>query len=154
MVEKKQRFTFVNNHDTALTAKPDPEIPKKRSRRERGSSSSSDEAFEKAKKRLKKEKRDKKEKKAKKRDSSSSESSGDDEQSRIRNAAIAQIAEKFNYRGEQKPERDASKDEPAPKVNQWTGAPYSSQFYAIYEKRKELPAWAAKNEILKLVKKY
>jgi hypothetical protein len=110
MVEKKTRFTFVNNVDTALTAKPDPEIPKKRSRKERSSSSSSDK---------KSKKRHKKSHNHKNRDSSSesSESSGDDEQSRIRNAAIAQIADKFNYRGDVKKERDTNKDEPVPKVN-------------------------------------
>lgn len=31
---------------------------------------------------------------------------------------------------------------------------FSPKFYEIYEKRKELPAWAAKSEILALVKKY
>ena len=61
---------------------------------------------------------------------------------------------KFNRKGESKPERDVMKDEPPPKVNQWTGQPYSSKFYEIYEKRKELPAWAARKEILVLVKEY
>jgi hypothetical protein len=114
MVEKKQRFSFVNNHDTALTAKPDPEIPKKRSRKERSSSNSSEESRERAKKRQKKSHKHKKRVSS---SSDSSESSGDDEQSRIRNAAIAQIADKFNYKGDVKPERDVKKDEPAPKVN-------------------------------------
>ena len=115
MVEKKSRFTFVNNYDTALTVKentfvPD-ELPKKRSRHERGSSSDSVEANKK-----KKHKKDKKKRKQK--SSSSDDSSGDDEQARIRNAAIAQIELKFNHKDNPKPERDARlKDEPLPKVN-------------------------------------
>lgn len=43
MVEKKSRFTFVNNVDTALTAKAEPLeeiLPKKRIRLERASSNS------------------------------------------------------------------------------------------------------------------
>ena len=42
-MEKKSRFTFVNNFDTALTAKTQPEedtLPKKRIRLERASSDS------------------------------------------------------------------------------------------------------------------
>jgi pre-mRNA-splicing factor ATP-dependent RNA helicase DHX15/PRP43 len=113
MVEKKSRFTFVD--DNALTAKFDEQLPKKRTHKDRGSSSESDVP----KKRHKKEKKDKKDKKDKKRkkSSSSEDSSGDDEQRRIRNAAIAQMELKYNRKGEQKPERDAKKDEPAPKVN-------------------------------------
>lgn len=50
--------------------------------------------------------------------SSSSDSSGPEEQRRIRNAAIAEIAEKYKIKEVNKPERDAKiKDEPLPKVN-------------------------------------
>jgi len=31
-----------------------------------------------------------------------------------------------------------------PKKNEWTGLPFSEQYYEILEKRKELPAWAAR----------
>ena len=92
-MEKKSRFTFTNNVDTALTAHENT-LPKKRIRLERASSSSSDE--HKSKKRLKKDKKKKDKKDKKRKHSSSSESSGNDEQRRIRNAAIAEMAGKFN----------------------------------------------------------
>lgn len=114
-MEKKSRFTFTNNVDTALTAHEDT-LPKKRIRLERASSSSSDE--HKSKKRMKKDKKKKdKKEKNRKRSSSSSESSGNDEQRRIRNAAIAEMAGKFNVTQTKRAERDTAKDEPLPKVN-------------------------------------
>ena len=38
--------------------------------------------------------------------------------------------------------------------NPWTNALYSPHYHDILEKRKELPAWNAHSEILKLVNKY
>jgi hypothetical protein len=116
-MEKKSRFTFTNNLDTALTPHEDT-LPKKRIRLERASSSSSDE--HKSKKRLKKDKKkkDKKDNKRKRSSSSeSSESSGNEEQRRIRNAAIAEMAGKFNVTLTKRAERDTAKDESLPKVN-------------------------------------
>ena len=42
----------------------------------------------------------------------------------------------------------------APKLNEWTGVPFSPRYYEILEKRKELPAWQASNEIVELVSAY
>ena len=167
--EKRQRFTFVNNIDTALTAKThsDETLPKKRTHKERGSSSSSEDEAR-AKKRHKKEhkkdkkskdKKDKDKKDKKRKKSYSSEDSAEHEHhidhERIRDAAIDKIAAKFKHNpNEVRYERDANKDEPLPKVNQWTGMAYSQKFYEILEKRKELPAWAAKKEIMRLVSEY
>jgi len=110
-----------------------------------------------SKKDKKKDKSSKKDKKRKK--SYSSEDSAEHDHhidhERLRDAAIDKIAEKFKHNPDQvRYERDASKDEPVPKVNQWTGLAYSKRFYEILEKRKELPAWAAKKEIMRLVSEY
>ena len=42
----------------------------------------------------------------------------------------------------------------APKLNEWYGFPFSPRYYEILEKRKELPAWQASNEIVELVSAY
>jgi len=41
-----------------------------------------------------------------------------------------------------------------PKKNEWTGLPFSPRYFEILEKRKELPAWAARQQVVDLVKKY
>lgn len=41
-----------------------------------------------------------------------------------------------------------------PHINPLTSRPYSPRYYEILEKRKELPAWEARNKVVELVKEY
>ena len=38
-----------------------------------------------------------------------------------------------------------------PSINPWTKQPYSKQYYEILEKRKKLPAWEAKEQLIMLL---
>jgi HrpA-like RNA helicase len=40
---------------------------------------------------------------------------------------------------------------PLSHINPYTNRPYSPQYYKILEKRKELPAWEARDKIIQLV---
>ena len=44
--------------------------------------------------------------------------------------------------------------EASPHLNPFTKKPYSPRYYSILEKRKELPAWEARNKVVELVKQY
>jgi pre-mRNA-splicing factor ATP-dependent RNA helicase DHX15/PRP43 len=57
---------------------------------------------------------------------------------------------KSEKRPADKPERKDYQHE-LPKVNEWTGKPFSPRFYQILEKRKELPAWQAYQQVIDLV---
>jgi len=151
MEAQKSRFTFTNNVDTELTAaKKDSKkrIRLERSASEESSRSSSAELKKKSKKsknekKSKKDKKDKKEKKSKKskKRASSSESS----------SSSGSVESKDNLK-RQKPERQV--EWVPPQSNPWTGKPFSPKFFEILEKRKELPAWAARQQVLDLVSNY
>jgi pre-mRNA-splicing factor ATP-dependent RNA helicase DHX15/PRP43 len=44
--------------------------------------------------------------------------------------------------------------ESSPHINPFTKKPYSPRYYAILEKRKELPAWEARNKVVELINQY
>ena len=46
---------------------------------------------------------------------------------------------------------DIKKEWAPPARNLWTGKPFSPRYYDILEKRKILPAWNARKEVLTLV---
>lgn len=41
-----------------------------------------------------------------------------------------------------------------PSYNAWTNKPFSPKYYTILEKRKELPVWNARSNVLELVNKH
>jgi pre-mRNA-splicing factor ATP-dependent RNA helicase DHX15/PRP43 len=41
-----------------------------------------------------------------------------------------------------------------PHINPYTSRPYSPMYFKILEKRKELPAWEARDKIIELVKQH
>jgi pre-mRNA-splicing factor ATP-dependent RNA helicase DHX15/PRP43 len=41
-----------------------------------------------------------------------------------------------------------------PSINPLTKRPYGPRYYQILEKRKELPAWEARNKVVELVREY
>ena len=41
-----------------------------------------------------------------------------------------------------------------PNINLWTGKPYSHKYYEILTKRKKLPAWEAKEQLLMLMNQF
>jgi pre-mRNA-splicing factor ATP-dependent RNA helicase DHX15/PRP43 len=52
--------------------------------------------------------------------------------------------------------RKAEREVPTrdPTVNRWTNMKYSARYFSLLEKRKELPAWHAKDQIIEVVTKY
>ena len=79
-------------------------------------------------KKSKKDKKDKKSKKSKKQEEEKQESNDEDDA---------------------RPERWVP-----PERNPWTGHPFSDRFFDILAKRKELPAWQARKQVLDLVQEY
>nr|PVC53986.1 DEAD-box family helicase [Theileria orientalis] len=49
--------------------------------------------------------------------------------------------------------KEVLNDESSPDINRWTNAPYSSRYYRLLEDRKKLPAWTARRNFIKLVKR-
>ncbi|EKX74191.1 Helicase associated domain HA2 containing protein [Theileria equi strain WA] len=47
----------------------------------------------------------------------------------------------------------APTEETEPRTNRWTNLPYSNRYYEILEQRKRLPAWQARKNFVKLVKR-
>ena len=75
---------------------------------------------------------EKKKEKKRKRSRSRSESAGETREDVIRKMMKTQEA---------KTEREVPKEEADSTHNRWNGLPYSSNYYALREKRMELPAW-------------
>lgn len=112
----------------------------KRTHKTRGDSSdkqSDSDADDKKKKKSKKHKKDKKDKKHKKDKKASKRAKHDDV-------------------GEVDDERDKGREERwvLPERNPWTGRSWSDKFYEILTKRKDLPAWQARQQVLDLVNEY
>ena len=97
------------------------------------------------------EKRNKKEKKDKKKHKASS-SSESEEKDTERSQQI-KILQSKRQKTEEVSERKTDEWQP-PKRNEWTGLPFSQKYFEILEKRKELPAWAARHQVIELVRKY
>merc|ERR1719460_3008593 len=51
------------------------------------------------------------------------------------------------------PEKKAKIEKAEPQINPLTTQPYSKKYYEIFEKRRKLPAWDARKDFLKLIKK-
>ena len=112
----------------------------KRTHKSRGDSSdkqSDSDDDDKKKKKSKKHKKDKKDKKHKKDKKASKRAKHDDV-------------------GEFDDERDKGREERwvLPERNPWTGRSWSDKFYEILTKRKDLPAWQARQQVLDLVNEY
>ena len=99
-----------------------------------------DEEDSKKKKKDKKHKKDKKDKKSKKEKKEKKEK---------KRAKKEEDIEAENDRNKDREERWVP-----PERNPWTGKPYSDKFFDILQKRKELPAWQARQQVLDLVNEY
>lgn len=58
------------------------------------------------------------------------------------------------YQQEERYENDTGSKKVKGEINIFTGYPYSAKYYDILEKRKQLPAWEAREQLLLLVQKY
>ena len=181
-MKKATRFTFTNNKETALSAPEKVKAARDSSsdsgdegetygkkkkfvaarssniapnnlesqvvlgKRKRDASESSEEESKKKSKKSKKHKKDKKEKKEKKskKDKSSKKAS-----KRARKGEDAAAVDEDNDRNKDRAERWVP-----PERNPWTGRAFSDKFFDILQKRKELPAWQARQQVLDLVNEY
>lgn len=91
-------------------------------------------------------KKDKKSQKNKKQ-SSSSESEEDERSRQIK------LLQSKRQKVDEISERKTTEWQP-PKKNEWTGQAFSPRYFEILDKRKELPAWNARQQVIDLVKKY
>lgn len=58
------------------------------------------------------------------------------------------------YNNEERYEQDAGTKRVKQQINPLTGSAYTPRYYDILTKRKQLPAWEAREQLLKLVEKY
>lgn len=128
---KKQKFVSARRQDAAgeeTKGEATATLLGKRKHKERGDSSESDDSSAAKKKKSKKDKKHKKDKKSKK----------ESKRARKDNDEVVERAVRWVQ-----PER-----------NMWTGRPFSEKYFDILQKRKELPAWQARQKVLELVNEY
>ncbi len=58
------------------------------------------------------------------------------------------------YEKEERYEADSGSKRVKQDINPLTGSPYTPKYYEILSKRKKLPAWEAKEQLLLLIQKY
>ena len=165
-MKKATRFTFTNNKDTALTA------PDKLEAARPDSSDSDQEEDPTGKKRFvasraqKKEQEQKekesllKKRKRQERSDSSSSNGSDSSDRRLKKERKKQKKAEKRAKKEKKEKKEKKRLEERaerwvpPERNPWTQRPFTDRFFDILQKRKELPAWHARQQVIDLVNEF